>query len=125
MAHGIQIRTRAVELLGEGYTQNEVAKLLKVGITSIKRWKSEIEEHGKIRHFYDTSSRSCPKLPYDKLLEHYKNDSDALLKETAKVFDCDPSAVFYACKRFKITYKKRRFPTKSATSKTEKIFGKE
>ena len=106
MAHDIQIRTRAVELLGEGYTQEDVSKILKVGTTSIKRWKAEIKEYGSIRHFYDTSNRICPKLPKDKLLEHYKDNPDALLKETAKIFDCDPLAIFYACKRFKITAKK-------------------
>ena len=125
MAHDIQIRTRAIELLDEGYTQGDVSKLLKVGTTSIKRWKAEIEEHSSIRHFYDTSNRICPKLPEDKLLEYYKDNPDALLKETAKVFDCDPSAIFYACKRFKITAKKRPSSLKSATSKIERIFAKE
>ena len=115
---------RAVELLAEGYTQKEVSKLLKVGTTSIKRWKAQIEEHGVIQHYYDTSNRSCPKLPEDKLLEHYRENPDALLKETAKIFGCHPTAVFYACKRFKITFKKRRSITKRGTSKTEKSFVK-
>ncbi|MCL2853866.1 MAG: IS630 transposase-related protein [Defluviitaleaceae bacterium] len=106
MAHDIQIRTRAVELLDEGYTQEEVSKLLKVGTTSIKRWSAEIRVNGSIRHYYDTSNRTASKLPEGRLLEHYKGDPDALLKETAQVFDCDPSAVFYACKRYKISLKK-------------------
>jgi transposase len=125
MAHDIQIRTRAVELLDEGYTQENVAKLLNVGTTSIKRWKAQIKEHGKIQYFYDATNRTCPKLPKDKLLEHYKNDSDALLKETAKIFGCHPSAVFYACKRFKITNKKRQFSIRNAMNKSEKTSEKE
>ena len=32
MAHAIQIRTRSVELLGEGYTQEQVAKIMNVGV---------------------------------------------------------------------------------------------
>ena len=34
MAHAIQVRTRAIELLDEGYTQAEVSKILKVGIAN-------------------------------------------------------------------------------------------
>ena len=49
MAHTIQVRIRAVELLDEGYTQAEVSKILKVGTTSIKRWKNEIKKSGTIR----------------------------------------------------------------------------
>ena len=124
MAHAIQIRTRAIELLDEGYTQEETAKLLNVGTTSIKRWKAEILEHGVIRHFYDTSNRTAPKLPKDKLLEHYEDNPDALLKETAEQFDCDPSAIFYACKRYKITYKKRRHPTGNVMNRPEKNLNK-
>jgi len=107
MAHSIQTRTRAIELLNEGYTQKKVSELLKVGTTSIKRWKKEIEEYGDIRCFYCTDNRIAPKLPYDKLLEYYEENDDELLKETALHFNCTPSAVHRACKRYKITYKKR------------------
>lgn len=117
MAHDIQIRTRAVELLGEGYTQKEVSKILKVGTTSIKRWKEEIKEYGCIRSYYDTSKRTAAKLPKKELHEYFEKNPDALLKEAAENFNCDPSAVFYACERYKITYKKKRFATRSAVKK--------
>ena len=107
MAHSIQIRTRAIELLREGYTQEFVSKILNVGTTSIKRWKTEIENHGSIKHNYDTSSRTAPKLKYDALLDFYNKNPDALLKEAADYFDCTLQAVFYACERYSITYKKR------------------
>jgi len=113
MAHAIQVRTRAIELLSEGYTQNEVKKILNVGTTSIKRWKKEIKEHGAIRCYYDTSSRVAPKLPFDKLLAYYEENNDALLKEAAAHFECTDSAIYYACKRYKITYKKKNQGTKS------------
>ena len=107
MAHAIQIRKRAVELLEEGHTQEVVAKLLNVGTTSKKRWKNQISEYGDIHFFYNASTRIPPKLTKEELEEHYKNNPDALLKETAGEFDCDPSAIFYACKRYKITLKKK------------------
>ena len=107
MAHAIQVRIRAVELLDEGYTQEEVSKILKVGTTSIKRWKKEIEENGTIRCYYDSSNRVAPKLPSEKLLAFYEENDDALLKEAATYFNCTASAVHRACERNKITYKKR------------------
>ena len=107
MAHAKQVRVRAVELLKEGYTQKAVSLLLKVGTTSIKRWKKEIEEFGDIRYNYDSSNRVAPKLPYDKLLDYFEKNHDALLKEAAAHFACTNAAVHYACKRNKITYKKR------------------
>lgn len=107
MAHSLQTRTRAVELLNEGHTQAEVSKLLKVCTTSIKRWKKEVEESGAIRCYYDSSNRVAPKLPCEKLLAFYEENDDALLKEAAVYFNCTASAVHRACQRNKITYKKR------------------
>jgi DNA-binding MarR family transcriptional regulator len=113
MAHSIQTRTRAIELLNEGYTQKKVSELLKVGTTSIKRWKKEIEEHGAIRYFYCTDNRVAPKLPCDKLLAYYEENDDELLKETAAHFNCTPSAVHRACKRYKKKKKKKNRDTKN------------
>ena len=107
MAHAIELRTRAVELLKEGYTQELVSKILNVGTTSIKRWKSQISEFGAIKVFYDTSNRVAPKLPAEEVEEYFKTNDDALLKEAAEHFKCTPQAVFYACNRNGITYKKR------------------
>lgn len=107
MAHAIEIRTRAVELLKEGYTQKFVSEILNVSTTSIKRWRNQIEEFGLIKVHYDASSRIAPKLPAEELEKYYESNNDALLKETANHFKCTPQAVFYGCKRNKITYKKR------------------
>jgi transposase len=111
-------------MLNEGYTQEKVSKLLKVGTTSIKRWKAEIEKHGSIRCYYNTSNRNAVKLPEDKLREYFKDNPDAFLREAAEHFNCDTSAVFYACKRYRITYKKRQHATKSAMSKNAKNLSK-
>jgi transposase len=117
MSHAIEIRERAVGLLEEGYTQEFISKLLKVGTTSIKRWKNRIRNEGAFSAIYDSSNRTAPKLPAEKLDEYYKANNDALLKEAADHFNCTPQAVFYACKRNKITYKKKNLITKSVTNK--------
>jgi len=120
MAHAIELRTRAVELLKEGHTQGFISKLLNVGTTSIKRWKQEIEEFGRIRFNYDISNRVAPKLNPEKLMEYIKNNNDALLKEIAAHFNCTAPAVFYACERNKITLKKKNLTTKNGMNKSAK-----
>lgn len=120
MAHAIQIRIRAVELVKEGYTQDQVSKILKVGTTSIKRWSRVIDEHGTIRCTYDASGRVAPKVPSGELTAYYEANNDALLKEAAAHFNCTSSAVFYACERNKITRKKRNRATKNAKKVTAK-----
>jgi transposase len=120
MAHSLEIRTRAVELLKEGYTQAFVSKVLNVGTTAIKRWKNQVAEFGIINVLYDTSSRVAPKLRADEVKEYFKSNEDALLKEAAEYFKCTPQAVFYACNRNGLTYKKKNRATKSETNKNER-----
>jgi transposase len=112
------MRTRAVELLKEGYTQAFISKILKVGTTSIKRWKNVIEENGSIQFNYKVSNRTAPKLPAQSLKEYIEANDDALLKEIASHFDCTPQAVFYACERNKITYKKKSRAIESVMNKS-------
>ena len=108
MAHAVQIRTRSCELLKEGFTQESVAKIMGVGVHSVRRWRDEFEKHGKIGCFYNVSNRKATKLPENELRAYFAENPDALLKEAAEKFGCDPSSVFYACKRYRITYKKNK-----------------
>lgn len=119
MAHAIEIRVRAVELLKEGYTQEFVSKILKVGTTALKRWKKKIEKDGEITVYYNTSNRVAPKLPRKELEDYFNSNNDALLKEAAEHFNCTPQAVFYACKRNNLTYKKKSRIIKNGMSKNE------
>ena len=124
MAHAIQIRTRSVELLNEGHTQEQVAKIMNVGVHSIRRWRDEIEQFGKIRFFYDSTGREASKLPEAELREFFAKNPDALLKEAAAHFNCDPSSVFYACERYRITYKKKQKLYKERNEEKREAFRK-
>ena len=48
MSHAIQIRLRSVELSEEGYTQEEVAEIMNVGVHSIRRWRDDYYETGAV-----------------------------------------------------------------------------
>ncbi|WP_249274813.1 IS630 transposase-related protein [Candidatus Protochlamydia amoebophila] len=43
------------------------------------------------------------------------------MKEIAKEFNVDPSSIFYACKKLKITLKKRPYFTKKEMKKREEF----
>ena len=103
----------------EGYTQEEVAEIMNVGVHSIRRWRDDYYETGAVGSIYDASNRIPPKLQESELREYYAANPDALLKEAAEYFDCDPSSVFYACKRYKITYKKNGISIQNETRKRE------
>ena len=51
--------------------------------------------------------RRPSKIDSEKLKSYIKEHPDAYLKEMAEIFGATASAVFYACKRLKITLKKR------------------
>ena len=118
MAHAVQIRTRSCELLNEGFTQESVARIMGVGVHSVRRWRDEFEERGEIGCFYNVANRKATKLAESELRAYFAENPDALLKEAAGKFGCDLSSVFYACKRYKITYKKKQNPIPKETKKS-------
>lgn len=63
MGYPIKMRLRAIELLDEGKTQEFVAKLLNISVTTVKRWKNHIEKEGSFSSVYDSSNRKAPKVP--------------------------------------------------------------
>jgi len=59
------------------------------------------------------------KIDNDKLRKYIEEHPDSYLKEIAKEFLATVPAVFYACKRLKITLKKRARSLKKGMKKKE------
>ena len=55
-----------------------------VGVHSVRRWRDEFEEHGKIGCFYNVSNRKATKLAESELRAYFAENPDALLKEAAE-----------------------------------------
>ena len=68
--------------------------------------------------------RKPSKIEDDKLRAYIREHPDAYLREIAVAFQATIVGVFYACKRLKITLKKRHLSTKRETKRNEKSFGK-
>ena len=80
MAYDKRYRTRVVEYVLEGHTQEETAALFKVGTTSIKRWLAAYKAMGSTGGGYTTANRSPKKIDPEKLGAYMNKHPDAFLK---------------------------------------------
>ena len=104
MAYNPKFREAVLKYLNKGHTIEEAHKVFEVGTTTIKRWKKLKKETGKLenRPLNRKNRKICP----ERLKAYINENPDSYLKETAEVFNCTDSAIFYALKRLKISRKK-------------------
>jgi len=114
MAYNELYRTRVVEYILEGHTQEEASRAFKVGTTSIKRWLAAHKATGTTGGGYTDFRRPPKKIDPDKLVAYMKEFPDAFLKEIAQEFSCSMEAARKALKRNGFRLKKRYNTTKSA-----------
>lgn len=116
MTYSLDLRKKAIEYVESGGSQTNAANIFGVSSRTIWNWIQR-KQQGKLEpKKYETSPR---KIDDEQLKQFIKKYPDAYLREIAEVFDVDPSAVFYAFKRLKITLKKRRATTKKGMRKRE------
>jgi len=115
MAYNKQYRTRVIEYIHEGNTQDEASDVFNVGTATISRWLDEYRKTGVIGGGYTEPIRRPPrKIEAEKLAAYMKAHPDAFLREIAQEFSCCIEAVRKALERNGYTLKKRRNTTKSA-----------
>lgn len=83
----------------EGLTLEEAAKRFKIGIASLVRWKISPEPK-------KTRNKKASKIDMQALAEDVKNYPDLYQSERAKRFGVRQSAIHYALRRLKLSYKK-------------------
>lgn len=100
MTYSLDFRKRVLEIRKEeGLTLEETAKKFKIGIASLVRWK--IFPAPK-----KTRNKKASKIDMEALAEDVKNDPDRYQSEHAKKFGVGQSAIHYALRRLKLSYKK-------------------
>jgi transposase len=122
MSYSIDLKERVVDFVEKGGSKVEAAKLFSVGKRTIFKWIKKKRERGSLANKRRDSSPR--KLQEELLKEYLRKHPDDYLREIAVVFKVTPEAVFYACKRWKLTYKKKRYSTKKETRNYEKSFKK-
>jgi transposase len=70
-------------------------------LSTLKRWRKRPKLQPS-----KTGAKAPKKLPLEKLQQALDENPDATLAEYAEILRVTPQAVFYACKRNRITRKK-------------------
>ena len=107
MAYSVDLRSRVIDYLEKGHTQEETSILFSVGTSTIKRWLSLLSETGSLNK--RPLNRSASIFDSEKLNAYIEENPNALLKDIAEHFNGSITGAFYALEREKITYKKRDF----------------
>lgn len=105
MAYSVDLRSRVIDFIESGHTQEEASKVFKVGTSTITRWLALLSETGRLEK--RALNRTSPKFESEKLKAYIEENPDALLGDVARHFGGSISGAFYALKREKITLKKR------------------
>ena len=105
MAYSEDYRKRVIEYRKEGHTLIQTREVFKVAIITIRTWEMKLEEEGTLKK--KPVKRSFRKIDPEKVRLYFAHHPDAYLREAAEEFGCCETAITYACRRLKITRKKR------------------
>ena len=109
MKYDIKYRRRALDYWGEGHSKKETAEVFKVDPSTLHRWKSRLNETGKLEP--KKVIQPWRKIDPERLMEILAERPDAYLKEIAEEFGCSDVAILKALRRLKISRKKNHtFP---------------
>ena len=101
MSYSLDLRKRAIALQTQGFKQKAIAQLLSITTRTLYNWLKRPQLQAS-----KTGAKTPTKLPIEKLQQALDEQPDATLSEYAELLGVTPQAVFYACKRNKLTRKK-------------------
>ena len=100
MPYSLDLRQKVINFLENGGTITESAHIFGIGRASIYRWLSRPKlEATKVK-------RRQRKLDWKELEKDIKQNPESKLADRDKKIGVNPTAIFYALKRTKITRKK-------------------
>lgn len=117
MTYSLDLREKALKYLDKVGNRQQVIEAFNITLRTLERW---------IRRKRDNclppkQRRSSPsKIDNQKLQLFIQEHPDAYLREIAKQFGTTLQAAFYACKRLKISLKKRPHTMKRGMRKKDK-----
>ena len=107
MAYSVDLRSRVLDFIERGNSQEKASLIFNVGTSTITRWRALLSETGRLEK--RPLNRIAPKFESEKLNAYIEENPDALLKDIAAHFGGSITGAFYALEREKITLKKRAF----------------
>ena len=121
MTYSLELRKKALRYLDKIGDRKKVAETFGITLRTLANWLRRNRE----ACLAPKPRRSSPTLIDNQKLRFFiQEHPDAYLREIAEEFGCTIQAVFYACKRLKISLKKRHPIIRREMSRKEKILSK-
>ena len=116
MTYSLDLRKKALKYIENGGTWLAASQTFGIAIRTLAHWLTRKKQNNlqpKARQ------KGSYKIDEDRLKDFIAKNPDAYLREIAEEFKTTIPAVFYACKRSKITLKKRHPIIKKETKKKD------
>lgn len=120
MTYSHDLRIKALDYIEKGSAQVEASRIFGVTVQTLCNWAYRKRQGNLLPS--QTRRKSPYKIDNELLKKYIREHPDAYLREIAKVFETTIPAIFYACKRLKITLKKRRRFIRKETKRKGKSF---
>jgi len=117
MYYSIDLRKKVLRYLENGGSKKDAVNIFGICERTIWHWIRKQKEGNLYPKVREVKPR---KINNKKLIQYIKDNPDSYLKEIASAFKVTPTAIFYACKRLRITLKKRRPYIEKVIKKKEK-----
>lgn len=117
MTYSHDLRIKALDYLEKGNSIEDTSLIFGVTTRTLFNWIKRKKEGCLAPK--KTKNRRSHKIDEEALRLYIDEHPDSYLREIAEVFGTTISAVFYACKRLKITLKKRRPSTGKGMKRKE------
>lgn len=118
MTYSYDLRKKALDYIEKGGSKVEASQIFGVTVQTLINWVKR-KYAGKLMPSASREKKS-QKLEAEKLKTYIEKHPDRYLREIAEEFGVTITAVFYACKRLKITLKKRRPSIEKGMKRKEK-----
>ena len=122
MAYSYDLRTKALDYIEKGGSKVQASKIFGLTVQTLLNWVKR-KKRGNLAP-NKTRTRNSQKIDSEKLKTYIEKHPDSYLREIAEEFQVTFTAIFYACKRLKITLKKRRHSIRKEMRNKEKSFEK-
>ena len=119
MSYSLDLRKRVIKYVEDGGTQEKAASIFNVSPKTVTNWVRRKKEGDLSPKTREAKPR---KINYDSLRKYIEKHPDAYLREIAEELGVTLQAVFYACKRLRITLKKRHPAIRNEMKKKELSF---
>ena len=121
MVYSLDLRKKALNYIENGASLSETSRVFGLTTRTLSNWLQRKKQQDLAPRMH--GSRPS-KIDNEKLKKYVEDHPDHYLREIAEAFSTSLQAVFYACKRLKITLKKRPFTIKKETKKKERSISK-